>query len=84
MKNLKLLVWITQCGLSISLPLIVCIWLSVWLHRQQGWGSWVVVVGILLGALLAAEGLRSSLKTMRILAKDAKEDQPPLSFNDHD
>lgn len=84
MKNISLLVWLTQLGLSVAVPLAGFVFLGVWLHRRFSWGIWVVVVGSVIGLLCAADGLRSSLKAMDRLAKKESEDTPPVSFNDHD
>ncbi len=83
MKNLNLLVWITQLGLSVAMPLAGCVLLGVWLRGQFGWGVWVVIAGTLLGLWLAADGLRISLKTMNRMSAEKKKDPPPASFNDH-
>ncbi len=83
MKNLQLLVWVTQLGLSVSLPLGGFIFLAVWLHQRFNWGVWVVFGGIFLGIITAVDGLRSSLKVMQTAAKD-KEEKTAVSFNDHD
>ena len=83
MKNLNLLVWLTQLGLSVAAPLAGFIMIGVWLKFQFNWGNWIVWVGIILGLVSAIGGLRSSLKTMDMLA--GKEDkEAPGSFNDHD
>ncbi len=84
MKNLNLLVWLTQLGLSVAIPPAAFILLAVYLRDNYGWGSWVVIVGVLLGILCAIEGLRTSLKAMHRMSKDRKEEPPPVSFNDHD
>jgi len=85
MKDLTLLAWITQLGLSISLPLAGFILLALWLRDSCGWGGWVLWVGILLGFVGAIDGLRISLKALSQITKRKKEDTPPpLSFNDHD
>lgn len=85
MKDLKLLVWLTQLGFSVGFPLAGFVLLGSWLHRSCNWGSWTVWVGILLGILGAADGLRTSLKAMELMSKDpkTKKDEPPVSFNDH-
>ncbi len=82
MKNISLLVWMTQLALSVCVPLAGFILLGVWLHNRFGWGAWVIVTGAVLGLICAVEGLRSSLKAMARLAKN--EEKPPVSFNDHD
>lgn len=84
MKNLNLLVWLTQLGLSVALPPLGFILLAVWIRDNWNWGSWVIWVGVLLGVAVAFEGLRSSLKAMETMSKDKKEEKPPVSFNDHD
>lgn len=85
MKDLNLLVWLTQLGLSVALPLAGFILLAIWLHESCGWGSWVIWVGLVLGMICAIDGLRTSLKTMERLCRKPKDDAPPpVSFNDHD
>ena len=85
MKDLTLLVWLTQLGLSVALPLAGFILLALWLRNALSWGDWVLWVGIVLGLISAIDGLRISLKTLSQLAKNKKEDTPPpISFNDHD
>lgn len=83
MKDLHLLIWLTQLGLSTVAPLTGCVLLSVWLSRRFGWGNWVIWVGAVLGLILAIDGLRNSLKLMLRQSKQKKE-PPPLAFNDHE
>ena len=83
MKNLSLLVWITQLGLSVAVPPAGFILLAIWLRDLFSLGAWVVILGAVLGILFAVDGLRSSLKAMARMAKNEKEDTPPVSFNDH-
>lgn len=84
MKELNLLVWLSQLGLSVAVPPLLLIWLGLWLRDDCGWGSWVLWVCIILGLVLAVDGLRTSLKAMARLSKPRKDDTPPpVSFNDH-
>ena len=83
MKNLKLLVWLTQLGLSVAVPPAMFILLSLWLRDSCGWGGWVLWVGIVLGMVSAIDGLRTSLKAMSRLSKNKKQEAPPVSFNEH-
>lgn len=83
MKSLKNLIWLTQLGLSVAVPPICFILLAVWLRGTHGWGSWVIWVGILLGVYSALEGFRASMKAMALLNKDKENDDPPVSFNEH-
>ncbi len=84
MKNLNLLVWLTQLGLSIALPPLGFILLAVWLRDRWGWGTWVVWAGVVLGIVVALDGLRACLKAMEAMSRDKKQQKPPVSFNDHD
>lgn len=82
MKQLRLLIWITQLGLSIAVPLAGFVLLAVWLRNRFGWGDWVLIPGILLGLASAADSFRIAMGAM----KDTKEKQekPPIAFNEHD
>lgn len=82
MKNLNLLVWLTQLGLSVALPPLGFILLAVWLRDRWGWGKWVIWAGVVIGIIMAIDGLRTSLKAMERMNKQEKE--PPVSFNNHD
>ena len=83
MKNLSLLVWLSQLALSVVFPLVALVWLGVWLNSQFAWGAWIVVVCTILGLVFAIDGLRYSLKLMERLAKKETEEDPGISFNDH-
>lgn len=83
MKHLKLLVWLTQLGLSVALPFAGFVLLALWLRNRFGWGDWVLWAGIVLGIVSAIDGLRISLKTMDRMAKE-DEHEPPVSFNEHE
>jgi len=84
MKNVNLLIWITQLGLSVALPLGGFIFLAVWLRQRFDWGAWVIIAGVVLGLICAFDGLRSSLKAMERMTGGKQEQEPPVSFNDHD
>ncbi len=85
MKDLNLIVWVTQLGFSVAFPPVAIIWGAVWLRDRFGLGNWVVVAGVVLGLLCAIDGLRSSMKAMLRMTKRKKEEDPPcVSFNDHD
>lgn len=85
MKNLNLLVWLTQLGISVAFPLAGFTLAAVWLRQKFDLGPWVLIVGIGIGFLCAVDGFRVSLKIMERLSSDKpKADEPPtVSFNDH-
>ena len=85
MKEITLLTWLTQLGLTVALPLAGWILLAVWLRDALQTGQWIVWIGIVLGLVGAADGLFHSLKALSKLTKDKNSDAPPpVSFNDHD
>lgn len=85
MKDMKLLIWVTQLGLSVAVPLSGFILLAVWLRNHFQWGNWVIIVGAVLGVVCALEGLLSSIRAMKRMTDQGKEPQdPPVSFNDHE
>ena len=85
MKELTLLTWLTQLGLSVALPLLGFIFLALWLKNQFGWGDWAIWVGIALGVVTAIDGLRQSLKLLtRLTRKKSGDEPPPVSYNDHE
>ncbi|MGM9521510.1 MAG: AtpZ/AtpI family protein [Oscillospiraceae bacterium] len=82
-KFLRNIVWITQLGLSVAVPLVLCILAAVWLRNRFGLGGWIMAVGVLLGVCGAISGLWSS---MRNIQREAGEEdkKPPKSYNDHE
>ena len=85
MKELSLMVWLTQLGLSVAFPLAGFVLLAVWLRSAFGWGDWVIWTGLVLGLSGAVNGFRHSLKAMELLSRDKKQkkDPPPVVFNEH-
>lgn len=85
MKELSLLVWLTQLGLSVAFPLAGFVLLAVWLRSAFGWGDWVIWAGLILGLGGAVNGFRHSLKAMELLSRDKKKkkDPPSVAFNEH-
>ena len=84
MKNINLLIWLTQLGISVAVPLGGFIWLGIWLRQRFDLGVWVVLTGIFVGLVCAIDGMRMSLKAMERMSKEKQEDPPPVSFNEHE
>ena len=83
MKNLHLLTWLTQLGLSVAVPLAGFVVLAVWLRNRFDLGIWVVFVGVGLGLFSAIDGFIRNLKALQQLSKEDKK-EPPVSFGEHD
>lgn len=84
MKEFNLLIWLTQLGLSIALPLAGFVIFGVWLHKGLGWGQWTVWIGLVLGLIGAVNGFRDSIRAMELMSKGKNDPPPPpVAFNDH-
>ena len=83
LKDLHLLTWITQLGLTVAVPPIGLILLAVWLRNRFSWGTWVLWIGVFLGLYCAIYGLYASLKSLKRFTADQKKEAPPVAFNDH-
>lgn len=84
MKEITLLTWLTQLGLSVVIPLAGWILLALWLRNRFALGDWIIWAGIILGMISAIHGLIRSLKTLSALANGKETQPPPVAFNDHD
>lgn len=87
MKDLALLVWFMQLGISVAVPLAGYPLVALWLRGRFGLGSWVIWVGVLLGLVSAVGGLRDALKSMDKYVRrnhPKKPGPPPVGFHDHD
>lgn len=84
MKNLHLLTWLTQLGLSTAVPLAGFILLAVWLRNRFDLGIWVLFTGIGVGLYCAVDGFCRNLKLLNKISKEEKKQQSPVSFGEHD
>lgn len=88
MKEVNMLVWMTQLGISAAAPLAGFSLLGLWLRSRFSLGVWVVIVCIGLGLAGAVSGLRSSLRIMERMDESVKKGDspppPPVSFNEHE
>lgn len=62
---------IVQLGLSILIPILICIWGAGWLQKTYGFGQWIVITGILLGT---GAGISSMVRFIRMISKKIGED----------
>lgn len=84
MKEFRLLIWLTQLGLSTAMPLVGFLLLGIWLHKSLGWGRWTIWAGLVLGLIGAVNGFRDSLGAMDRMSRSKKPPEaPPAAFNDH-
>ena len=82
MSDWSMLIWITQLGLSVALPLAGTTGLAIWLRSEYGLGRWIVPVGVLIGFILAIYGFRNTLKEMEYMEKRRKDSHSSGSRKD--
>lgn len=84
MKDLHMLVWLTQAGISVAAPPVVFLLGAIWLRDQFGLGTWCIWAALVLGIICAVSGLRQSLQLMEKMAKKNNPETSPVpSFNEH-
>lgn len=85
MKLLSLLMWVSQFGLSCIFPIILFLWLGVWLRAKFGLGIWILLLLGILGIMTSVSTARSCLRSLRKAAEEASSGkEPPVAFNNHD
>lgn len=82
LKDVSLLVFLSQLGLGVVLPLAGFILLGVWLRQALSLGVWIVLVFAAIGAFMAVQGFINTLKTMNRMAK--KPEDATLNYNEHE
>lgn len=84
MKDLHMLVWLTQAGISVAAPPVVFLLIAVWLRDRYSLGIWCIWLALALGIICAVSGLRQSLELMERMSKKSSPDTPPVpGFNEH-
>ena len=63
---------LSQLGLSVITPPLICIFATLWIREKFGLGNWIVVAGIIFGTLSGVVSLVNYLKTA---LKDAQKSQ---------
>lgn len=80
-KNLSLL---TQLGLSLVIPLVLCLLVCRWLCERFGLGMWVYIPGFILGlGSFAVTAWKVYLSQMRKREQEEKGKKKKVSFNRH-
>lgn len=83
MKDLNLLIWLTQLGLSVAVPPVLLILLAVWLRNDCGWGAWVIWIAVLLSIYCAINSLITSVRALQRLTGNKQKGPPQTAFNEH-
>lgn len=84
MKDLHMLIWLTQAGISVAAPPVVFLLGAIWLRDRFGVGSWCIWLALALGIICAVSGLHQSLQLMEQMAKKSSPEEPRVpGFNEH-
>lgn len=80
-KALEDLVWLTQLGLDLLLPLVVCLGGCWWAVNHWDWPMWLYLPAILLGL---GAGAQNFWRFAKARLKRAKKEAPRrIGFNTH-
>lgn len=71
-KTFSALVTVSQLGLSIAAPIIICIMAGEWLQNKLALGQWVTLLSILIGT---GSGFCSMIKFMKTIQKRIDEEK---------
>lgn len=71
-NSLKYTTMITQLGISVVTPILLCIFGALWLKGKFNLGNWIVICGIVVGV---SSGFYSLMSYFYLFLKDAKKDQ---------
>lgn len=64
-KQIRAAAQITQFGLSMISPVILCLIFALWLKNTFNIGNWVVIVAILLGVASSCMTMFNYIKTVK-------------------
>ncbi len=79
-KNLAML---TQFGLSLIMPLLICLGLCWYIADNTGAGPWIYIIGFFFG--LGGSGMFAYKTYLRVVGRSKKENPSKgISFNRHD
>jgi len=83
-KTFRSLAWLTQLGLSIAAPPLLCVWVCLRLQSRFSLGSWVVILGILLGLGGSISSAMTFYRMMMRRQNGRSAPKRPDAFNDHE
>ena len=84
MKQLRKLLWLTQLGISLVTPPLLCIFLAHMAKSTWGWGGWRMAVAIVSGLAASACSAVSFLHYCKRTAEKETKGEKPIAYNDHE
>ena len=70
---------VTQFGIGIITPMLLCIFAALWLKSRFALGDWVVLIGVFFGM---GSGFLSMLKMIRQMSELSKKEDEDDSRNE--
>ena len=67
--------YLTQVGLSLATPIILCLLAAHWLQARFGMGSWLMLAGLLIGLVSGLMNLWSFFKMVEKKALRSSDDE---------
>lgn len=80
-KALEDIVWLTQLGLNILLPLVICLGGCWWAVVNWNWSEWLYLPAVVLGLATGAQNFWQFAKER--MDRTKKEQSPRVGFNTH-
>lgn len=80
-KALEDIVWLTQLGLNMLLPLVLCLAGCWWAVNNWQWSEWIYLPAILLGLASGAQNFWQFAKER--MERTQKEKNHRVGFNTH-
>ena len=82
-KDLGLISYITQLGLSVGAPIAGFTLIGVWLRNRYNLGSWFVALFCVIGLISGVHGFITELKAIQ-KRLNKKDKDVPRSYNTHE
>ncbi len=76
---LSALTMVSQFGIGVLTPMLLCIFAALWLKNRFGLGDYVVLIGIVLGI---GSGFMSMIKMIRQMSELSKKEDEDESRNE--
>lgn len=84
MKQLQKLLWLTQLGVSLVTPPLLCLFLGHLAQSKWGWGTWVMVAALLIGLAASVCSAASFLRYCKKCSEKEGKGDKPIAFNNHE
>jgi F0F1-type ATP synthase assembly protein I len=62
---MKALAWMTQFGLNMVTPIVLCIIVAAWLKNKFNIGDWIIIAAVVIGVGSSFVNMFSFIKTVK-------------------